>query len=82
MRLHPLFWLLLLAPLAAACGATPPLEAVRATPDGVTFAYGDGRADDAARQASLYCANLGRSAHLREVTQDGGADLLAVFDCR
>jgi len=81
LRLHPLLWLLLLASLVA-CSATPPLEAVRATPDGVTFAYGEGRAGDAARQASLYCANLGRSAQLREVAQDGGADLLAVFDCR
>lgn len=81
MRLHPLFWPLLLAPLVAACGATPPLEAVRATPDGVTFAYGEGRADDAARQASLYCANLGRSAHLREVTRDGDDRTITRFVC-
>ena len=81
MRLHLLFRLLVLAPLVA-CGAASPLEAVRATSDEVTFAYGDGRADDAARQAALYCANLGRSARLREVTREPGAAILAVFDCR
>jgi hypothetical protein len=70
LRLHALFRLLVLAPLAA-CGLPPPLEAVRATPDEVTFAYGDGGADAAARQAALYCANLGRAARLREVTRDG-----------
>jgi hypothetical protein len=70
LRLHLLFRLLVLAPLGA-CGAVPPLEAVRATPDEVTFAYGDGAADDAARQAALYCANLGRSARLRQVTREG-----------
>jgi hypothetical protein len=81
LSLRHFFLLLLLAPLAA-CGAAPPLEAVRATPDEVTFAYGDGRADDAARQASLYCANLGRAAALRNLTRVSGADTLAVFDCR
>jgi hypothetical protein len=71
LRLHPFFRLLVLAPLAACSAVAPPLEAVRATPDEVTFAYGDGRAADAARQAALYCANLGRLARLREVTRDG-----------
>ena len=71
--LRPLLWLLIV-PLAA-CAPPPRLEAVRATPDEVTFAYGDGRADAAARQAALYCANLGRTAHLRDVTQEGGRSL-------
>jgi hypothetical protein len=70
LRLHPFFRLLMLTPLAA-CSAVPPVEAVRATPDEVIFAYGDGGADTVARQAALYCANLGRSARLREVTRDG-----------
>jgi hypothetical protein len=66
----------------AACSTLPPLTAVRATPDEVTFEYVDGRADEAARQASLYCANLGRSANLRQVTREAGDADLAVFDCR
>jgi hypothetical protein len=80
LRLCPLFRLLVLA-LLAACGAVSSLEAVRATPDEVTFAYGDGRADDAARQASLYCANLGRTARRREVTRDGGDRSIIRFAC-
>jgi hypothetical protein len=66
----------------AACSTLSPLTAVRATPDEVTFEYGNDRADDAARQASLYCANLGRSASLRDVTRAVGNANLAVFDCR
>jgi hypothetical protein len=80
LRLCALPWLLMLA-LLAACGAVSPLEAVRATPDEVTFAYGDGRADDAARRASLYCANLGRSARRREVTRDCGDRSIIRFAC-
>ena len=79
--MRPLFQLLVLAPLAA-CSLPPPLEAVRATPDEVTFAYGDGGADTAARQAGLYCANLGRSARLREKTPARNGRTLAIFDCR
>ncbi len=81
LRLHRLFPLLLLAPMAA-CGALSPLKAVRATPDEVAFEYGGDRVDDAARQASLYCANLGRATGLRKVTHEAGALSLAVFDCR
>ena len=79
MRLHSFFRLLVLAPLAA-CSAVPTVKAVRATPDEVTFAYGDGGADAAARQAALYCANLGRSARLREVTRDGDRSIIR-FAC-
>jgi hypothetical protein len=74
LPLRRLLPLLLLAPVAA-CGAPSPLEAVRATPDGVTFAYGDRRAEDAARQAALYCANLGRAARVREVRHDGDSNV-------
>lgn len=81
LRLYRLLPLLLLAPMVA-CSALSPLKAVRATPDEVAFEYGNDRADDAARQASLYCANLGRSASLREVTREAGAANLAVFECR
>ncbi|HEX9490157.1 MAG TPA: hypothetical protein VF930_07720 [Stellaceae bacterium] len=81
LRFYRLFPLLLLAPMAA-CSALSPLKAVRATPDELAFEYADDRAGDAARQASLYCANLGRSASLRQVTREAGAVSLAVFDCR
>jgi hypothetical protein len=79
LRRHLLFRLLVLAPLAA-CSAVPPVEAVRATPDEVTFAYGDGGADAAAHQGALYCANLGRSARLREIRRDGDLSI-ARFAC-
>lgn len=78
---HLLWRLLVLAPLAA-CGAAQPPEAVRATGDEVTFAYGQGAADDAAHEAALYCANLGRSARLRAETTASDARTLATFDCR
>jgi hypothetical protein len=81
LRLHLLLRLLVLAPLAA-CRAAPTLEALRATRDEVTFAYGAGDADDAARQAALYCANLGRSARLRAETPTADSRTLATFDCR
>jgi hypothetical protein len=81
LRLYRLFPLLLLAPMAA-CSALSPLKAVRATPDEVAFEYSGDHADDAARQASLYCANLGRSASRRQVTREAGVLSLAVFDCR
>ena len=81
MRLHPFFRLLMLTPLAA-CSAVPPVEAVRATPDEVTFAYGDGGADTVARQAALYCANLGRQAVLRDVKRESDDLSVSVFDCR
>jgi hypothetical protein len=80
LPLRRLLPLLLLPPIAA-CATLSPLEAVRATPDEVTFAYSDGRGDDAARQAALYCANLGRSARLREVTREGADRHVTRFAC-
>jgi hypothetical protein len=81
LRLPLILRLLVLAPLAA-CGATQPPEAVRATGDEVTFAYGAGAAAAAAHEAALYCANLGRSARLREETPAPDSRTLAIFDCR
>jgi hypothetical protein len=81
LGLRLLLRLLVLAPLAA-CRAPSPPEAVRATPDEVTFAYGKGAADDAAHEAALYCANLGRSARLRAETLTPDSRTLATFDCR
>lgn len=80
MSLCRLFLLPLL--LLAACGAPRPLQAVSATPSEVSFAYGGGRGEDAARQAALYCANLGRSATLRAKTPAPDDRTLAIFDCR
>jgi hypothetical protein len=73
--------LLVLAPLTA-CHAATPLEAVSATSGEVTFAYGKGAANDAAHQAALYCANLGRSARLRAETPASDSRTFATFDCR
>ncbi|HEX7967459.1 MAG TPA: hypothetical protein VF502_04520 [Stellaceae bacterium] len=74
--------LLSLLGLVAACSATAPLKAVNATGDAVTFEFDNGGAAEAARQASLYCANLGRNASLRDVTPKGDDRSIAVFDCR
>lgn len=74
--------LLSLLGLLAACSATASLKAVSATGDAVSFAYDNGRSAEAARQASLYCANLGRNASLRDITRDGDDHSIAVFDCR
>ena len=73
---------LVLLPLAAlaACSTLSSLQAVSATADAVVFEYTGDRAAEAARQASLYCANLGRSARLRDVAQ--GERDIATFDCR
>jgi hypothetical protein len=74
------FALLLLAWLGGC--SSPPLKAVTATGDEVIFEYDDDDAGAALRQASLYCANLGRSASLREVSREDRSRSLAVFDCR
>jgi hypothetical protein len=75
--------LLLLAAALAACGTlSGSLTALSATGDDVAFAYTGDRSADALRQASLYCANLGRSAQLRELHRDGGDRTTATYECR
>jgi len=74
-------WLILPAFLAA-CGAMEPLHALSATPEGVTFEYRSDRQPEAARRATLYCANLGRQAVLRDVRREIDDLSVAVFDCR
>jgi hypothetical protein len=71
----------LLLVFLASCAAASSLEAVTATADGVVFGYSGDRAADAARRAALYCANLGRGASLRQVTQESGHSV-ATFECR
>lgn len=73
--------LALLLVLLASCSADPALDAVTATGDEVIFAYTGDRAADAERQASLYCANLGRRERLRQVTPGEGGRRVATFDC-
>lgn len=72
----------LLLALLSACGATPSVRAVEVTPDGVVYAFPDNGEDLARRQATLYCANLGRGAALQSVKRDGNGARIAVFDCR
>jgi hypothetical protein len=76
-RVAPLFTILL-----CACAAMSPVRAVEATADGVSFAYVGDRQAEATRQATLYCANLGRSVALRDVQQQHDDSRVAVFDCR
>jgi hypothetical protein len=73
---------LLLLALLSACSAAPALRAVEVMPNGVAYAYPDNEEDVAKRQATLYCANLGRGAALQGVKRDGNGARVAVFDCR
>ncbi len=73
---------LLLPAVLASCGSVEPLHAVAATADGVTFEYAGDRQVEAAKRATLYCANLGRNAMPRDIRHDGGDLSIAVFDCR
>ncbi len=68
--------------LLAACSTTASLKAVSATADQVVFEYGNDRAAQAIREAALYCANLGKTVSLRDVTPEEGDRSIAVFDCR
>jgi hypothetical protein len=70
----------LLLALLASCAASS-LEAVTATGDEIVFAYTADRAAEAQRQASLYCANLGRGARLRQATREDDRSV-ATFECR
>ena len=76
-RLMPL----LLAPLAS-CASASSLEALRAGSDEIVLAYTPDRAGQAERQASLYCANLGRGVRLREETRGADDRVIATFECR
>lgn len=69
---------LVLLALLAGCAAMPAVRAVEATGDAVTYEYPAGERDEAQRRATLYCANLGRTAVLRRVLREG----LAEFECR
>ncbi len=66
----------------ASCGAMEPLHALSATPDGVTFEYASDRQPEAAQRATLYCANLGHQAVLRDIKRETDDLSVGVFDCR
>lgn len=67
--------------LVAACREAPPLRAVEATGDRLALAFAGDHLAEARRDAALYCANLGRSAVLRELSEQGDVTT-AAFDCR
>ena len=67
--------------LLAACSNGPELRAVEATGQTLSLAFAGNHLAEARRDAALYCANLGRSAMLRDVSDNGGVTV-AAFDCR
>ncbi|HWI26513.1 MAG TPA: hypothetical protein VN668_06045 [Stellaceae bacterium] len=72
--------LILLAALAA-CDS-PRLQATSDGTRGVTYAFPADLASKAARQATLYCANLGRSAVLQGTKHEEDGRVVASYDCR
>jgi hypothetical protein len=74
--------LLPLALLCACSGLPPGLHKVSADDAGVSFEFPTGEEEAAARQASLYCANLGRVAERQSLVPGPGSRTDAVFACR
>ena len=72
----------LLLALLASCATPSALEAVTADGDEIVFSYTADRAAEAEREASLYCANLGRAVHLRGETRGASDRIIATFECR
>jgi hypothetical protein len=68
--------------LLAACGTTPRVRATGADAAGVTYEFPDDLAKEAARRATLYCANLGRGAVLQEMTHRPDGAVVASYECR
>jgi hypothetical protein len=68
--------------LLASCASASSLEALGAEGDEITFAYTADRAAEAERQASLYCANLGRGVRLGQETRGADNRIIAAFECR
>ena len=72
----------LLLALLASCATPSALKAVAADSDEIVFSYTADRAAEAQRQASLYCANLGRGVRLREEMPGESGRIVARFECR
>jgi hypothetical protein len=68
--------------LLGGCSAALDVRAVSAGPEGVAFEVAADRQEDATRQAMLYCANLGRSAFLAEVTPVVAGVSITRYECR
>jgi len=67
--------------LIGGCSASS-VRAVSAGPDGVAFEVAADRQEEAARQAMLYCANLGRIAVLAKTRSAADEVNIARYDCR
>jgi len=74
--------MMLVPAMLAACAGSTLLSAVDVGAEGISFRFRGADLPEAERQASLYCANLGRSATLREVARETDGTELARFDCR
>lgn len=72
---------LLVVPLAS-CASASSLETVNADANEIVLAYTPDRAGAAERQASLYCANLGRGVRLHKEVRDAEDRVTATFECR
>jgi hypothetical protein len=67
--------------ILAGCAAEVSVEVVSSSATSVTFRFRRDAANEAARRAALYCANLGRTAELRDIGRRGD-ETAATFDCR
>jgi hypothetical protein len=68
--------------LLAACSVAPAVRATRAGAQGVTYEFPLGRRAEATREASLYCANLGRAAVLKHIEIGADDRATAAYECR
>lgn len=68
--------------LLAACAMAPAVRATRAGARGVTYEFPVDRRVEATRQASLYCANLGRAAVLKHIEVGANDRATAAYECR
>lgn len=68
--------------LVAACSMAPTVRATRADAQGVAYEFPLDRRAEATRQASLYCANLGRAAVLKHIEIGADDRATAAYECR
>jgi hypothetical protein len=68
--------------LVAGCDAAPVVRATSAAAGSVSYEFPAGRQDEAQRQAMLYCANLGRTAVLKEIKRAEDGFPTASYACR
>lgn len=68
--------------LLVACSEMPAVRATSADAGGVTYEFPTDRQQAAQRQATLYCANLGRAAVLKDSRIEAGGLAVATYECR